>query len=394
MEKIWIVFQKEITDTLRDRRSLVSALFNALFTPVLLIGIFVIIGQTFSERAEKLLALPVAGAENAPSLIQFLKQNNVEIQSAPADPEAVVRAGDADVVLVIPDTFADDFSAGRPATVRLVVDDSRQNTAGVTVNRARNLLESYSNQIGALRLLARGISPNITDALAIETADVSTPQSQAASFINMTPYILVLVIFTAGLGIVTDITAGERERGSLEPLLINPVPRRDFVIAKLGATALYTTVMVALTLVALAFMLNVVPLENFFGVRLTVDVSAVLTILLIVLPIVLFASGLQMIIATNSRGFKEAQTTLGLMAILPGLPGLFLAFVPVKSNLWMMLIPTFGQQLLINQVMRGETLSALNVAVSAAVTLLFGVAFIFVAIRLYQREQVLFGKQS
>jgi sodium transport system permease protein len=141
-------------------------------------------------------------------------------------------------------------------------------------------------------------------------------------------------------------------------------------------------------------MLNVVPLENFFGVRLTVDVSAVLTILLIVLPIVLFASGLQMIIATNSRSFKEAQTTLGLLAILPGLPGLFLAFVPVKSTLWMMLIPTFGQQLLINQVMRGEAVNLLHFAVSAAVTLVFSLAFIIVAIRLYRREQVLFGKQS
>ena len=394
LDKILIVLQKELTDTLRDRRSLVSALFNALFTPVLLIGIFVIIGQTFSERAEKPLALPVAGAENAPSLIQFLKQNNVEIQSAPADPEAEVRAGDADVVLVIPDTFADDFSAGRPATVRLVVDDSRQ-AAGVTVNRTRNLLTSYSNQIGVLRLLARGVSPGVTDALAIETADVSTPQSQAAaSLVNMTPYILVLVVFTAGLGIVTDTTAGERERGSLEPLLINPVPRRDFVLAKLSATAFYTAVMVTITLVALAVMLNVVPLEKYFGARLTVDVSAVLIILLIVLPIVLFASGLQMIIATNSRGFKEAQTTLGLLAILPGLPGLFLAFVPVKSNLWMMLIPTFGQQLLINQVMRGEAVNLLHFAVSAAVTLVFSLAFIIVAIRLYRREQVLFGKQS
>ncbi len=393
MEKIWIVFQKELTDTLRDRRSLISALFNALFTPILLIGVFVIIGQTFSERADKPLVLPVTGAENAPSLILFLKQSNVEIQSAPGDPEAEVRAGNVDVVLVIPKGFADDFSAGRPATVRLVVDESRQ-AAGVTVNRARGLLESYSGQIGVLRLLARGISPNITDALAIETADVSTPQSQAANFLNMTPYILVLVTFTAGLGIVTDVTAGERERGSLEPLLINPVPRRDFVLAKLGATALYTTVMVTLTLVALAFMLNFVPLEKYFGARLTVDLSAVLTILFIGLPMVLFASGLQMIVATNSRGFKEAQTSLGVMAILPGLPGLFLAFVPIKSTLWLMLIPTFGQQLLINQVMRGETLSLLNIVVSAVVTILFGMAFIFIAIRLYHREQVLFGKQS
>ena len=99
-----------------------------------------------------------------------------------------------------------------------------------------------------------------------------------------------------------------------------------------------------------------------------------------------------MIIATFTRSFKEAQNYLTLLPLIPALPGMFLAFVPVKIKLWMMLIPTFGQQLLINQVMRGETLDPLYVAISAVVTAIVGVVLIVVAIRLYERERVLFGR--
>ncbi|MBI5291238.1 MAG: ABC transporter permease [Chloroflexi bacterium] len=389
--KIWIVFQKELVDNLRDRRTITSALFSAVFTPMLLMGVFVVLGQTTADRAERLLTLPVSGAENAPALIQFLRQNNVQPGPPPVDPQADVRAGNNDVVLVIPPGFAEDFSAGRPATVQLVFDDSRT-AAGVTVRRVRGLLDGYSRQIGALRLLARGISPAVTTALAIEEVDISTPQSQAASFLNITPYILVLVVFTGGLSIITDITAGERERGSLEPLLINPVPRRDFVLAKLWVTMAFTATMVTVTLAALALALNLAPFEKYFGVRISLNLASLVAIWLITVPMVVFAAALQMVISVRSRSVKEAQTILSLMAIFPGLPGLFLAFVPVKSTPAAMLIPTFGQQLLINQLMRGEAVAPLHVAASVLATLGLGAALVLVAIRLYQREQVLFGR--
>lgn len=188
-----------------------------------------------------------------------------------------------------------------------------------------------------------------------------------------------------------DATAGERERGSLEPLLINPVARSEFVLGKLAATLVFTIVSLVETLLGFYVMLNILPTES-FGVRISLSLEALGVIFLIAAPMMLLATALQMIVATFTRSFKEAQNYLSYMPLIPALPGMFLAFVPVKIKLWMMLIPTFGQQLLINQVMRGEAMDAVNVTVSAVVTAAVGAALVLVAIRLYERERVLFGR--
>ena len=390
IERIGIIFRKEVIDNLRDRRTLAAALFYPLFGPLLMALLFTVLGRTMSTQAEKPLALPVVGAQNGPALIQFLEQNGAEIQPGPDDPEASVRAGDHDVVLIIPEGYEEDFSAGRPATVRIVVDNSRQ-SAFVSVNRASNLIKAYSQQIGTLRLLARGVDPSLVTALAIERTDVSTPQSQAAFFLNIMPYFVISSAFIGGMYLVIDATAGERERGSLEPLLINPVARGELVLGKLAAALVFTVIGVIETLVGFLIMLNVMPTES-FGIQISLHPSAMGVIFLIVVPMMLLAAALQMIIATFTGSFKEAQNYLSFLPMIPALPGMFLVFVPVKVKLWMMLIPTFGQQLLINQVMRGEPLDALNVTVSAAVTAVAGVALVFVAIKLYEREHVLFGR--
>lgn len=390
IERFGVIFKKEVIDNLRDRRTLAAALFYPLLGPLLMALIFTVMGRTMSTQAEKPLTLPVVGAQNGPALIQFLEQNGTEIQPGPDDPEASVRAGDHDVVLVIPTGYEEDFGAGRPATVRLVVDDSRQ-SASISVKRASRLLEAYSQQIGTLRLLARGVDPSLVTALAVEHIDVSTPQSQAAIFLNIMPYFIIFSVFMGGMYLIIDTTAGERERGSLEPLLINPVARSELVLGKLAAALVFTGVGVIETLAGFLVMLNVMPTES-FGVQISLHPSAMGIIFLIVVPIMLLAAALQMIIATFTRSFKEAQNYLSFLPLIPALPGMFLVFVPVKTKLWMMLIPTFGQQLLINQVMRGESLDALNVIVSATATAIAGLALTFVAIRLYEREHILFGR--
>ncbi len=389
-ERIGIVFRKELTDNLRDRRTLMGALFYPLLGPVLMLLLFNVIATQFSEQSQAVLRLPVAGAEHAPGLVQFLEQNGAEILPAPANPEEEVRLGNYDVVLIIPADYGDDFSAGRPATVRLVMDTSRQ-TASVMIDRATRLLEAYSAQIGALRLVARGVSPTVSQALAIEETDVATPQSQAASFLNLMPYFMIFSVFIGGTGVAIDATAGERERGSLEPLLINPVARGELVLGKLGAVIVFTLASVIETLLGFAVMLNFVSLEQ-FGLRVSLDPRAMASIFLLAVPMMLLAASLQIIIATFTRSYKEAQNYLSFLPLIPALPGMFLAFLPIKAELWTMLIPTFGQQLLINQLMRGEPVSALNVTVSALVTLAAALVLIFVATRLYEREQVVLGR--
>jgi sodium transport system permease protein len=389
-ERIGIVFRKELTDSLRDRRTLTGAVFYPFLGPLLMFLLFSVIARTFSQQTDKLLLLPVQGAEHAPHLIEFLEQNRVQIEAAPADPQTEVRLGNLDVVLIIPASYGDDFRAGRPATVQVVLDDSRQ-SASVNIRRTERLLEIYSGQIGALRLLARGVSPVASQTLAIERNDVSTPQSQAAGFLNLMPYFMIFAVFTGGMGIAIDATVGERERGSLEPLLINPVARAELVLGKLGVTLVFSLFAVIETLIGFVVMLNFVPL-NELGVRVDLDPVSIVGIFLIALPMMLLAASLQMIIASFTRSYREAQNYLGLLPLIPALPGMFLAYLPVKPDVWNMLIPTFGQQLLINQLMRGEALNVVHVLISVGITLLVGAVLTWLAIRLYEGEQVVLGR--
>lgn len=389
-ERIGVIFRKETVDNWRDQRSLLSTLAYALVGPGMILLLIVILGGVFRTEAIKPLALPVAGQENAPHLIEFLRQNNVNVLPAPDDPRAAVRNGDIVLALIIPAEYGAEFTAGRPAAVQLVVDTSRT-SASPDVSRAQLLLRAYSQQIGSLRLLARGVNPDVMNAVSLEQVDVSTPQSQAFIFLNMLPYFLIMTVFLGGMAAIIDATAGERERGSLEPLLINPAARWEFVIGKLLAALPFAVGTILLTLAAFGLVFTFMPTEKFIGMRLTVDVSALGAVFLICLPMILLASATQMIVATFAHSFKEAQTYLGWLPLIPALPGLALAFLPVKSDLWTMLIPTFGQQLLINQLIRGEVVNPTNVLISTGMTLLLSAILITIAIRLYDREQILFS---
>ncbi len=391
LARIWVVFQKELVDNLRDRRTLVGATASILIGPAMLLLLFTVMGRATSEQAERPLQLPVVGAEYAPNLISFLKQNNVDLLPGPADPEGEVRADRQAVVLVIPESYGSDFGEGHPATVRLVADESRQRSASAA-SRARNLLQAYSQQTAAARLMVRGVSPQVVAVIAVERVDVSTPQSMAARLLDTVPFFLIFSVFIGGMYLAIDTTAGERERGSLEPLLINPVARRDLVLGKLAAILLFTLLAVIGTLVAFSLTLGVLPLDEYFGAQVSLSPASLAAIFLIVTPMALLAAALQMIIATYTRSYKEASSYLGFLPLVPGIPGLVVTFLPVKAELWPMLIPTFGQQLLINQVMRGEQIDPVNAAVSALVTIGAGLGLVLFAIRLYDGERLLFAR--
>jgi sodium transport system permease protein len=392
MRRIAVVFTKELMDNARDRRSILSTLGYSLIGPGMILLMIVVLGSLFHDALEKPLELPLSGREHAPALVQFLEQNNVIVRDAPADPRAAVRAGDVDLVLVIPSGYGEDFTAGQPATVQIVVDNSR--TAAMNdVQRARTLIEAYSTQIGALRLLARGISPTIVRAVYVEQVNVSTPQSEALVFLNMLPYLLVMAIFMGGAPAIIDMTAGERERNSLEPLLANPMKRWELVLGKLFASLPFVIVTIVFSLGAFWAIFTFFPIEQYMGTQLAVDVRALANIFLIILPMMLLAGAIQMLITTFSRTTKEAQAYVNWLPLVPALPGLFMAFLPIRATVWAMLIPTFGQQILINQFLRGEVVAPLHVAIATAATLVVSVVLVAIAIRLYGGEKILFGRK-
>lgn len=390
--RIRIIFVKEVIDNLRDRRSVMSALLTPLFMPVFLVALIMVVGKTmFVDPVEKPMILPVQGGQSAPGLVEFLQQHGVDVRPAPADLRAQVKSGAYEVALVVPPEYSEEVQSGKVAAIELIVDTSRQ-SAALTIERVRGLLQAYSQQLGAMRLLARGIDPNVSSPLYIAQEDTATPQSQTLIFLNMMPFLIVMTIFLGGMYVVIDTTAGERERGSLEPLLINPATREEFVLGKLLASLPFATATLVITLAAFWVAFNVVPLEKYTHFPITLQFSTLWSIFWITLPMILLASGLQIVVATFTKSFKEAQTYLGILPLIAGLPGAFLTFLPVKASVWTMLIPAFGQSILINQIMRGEPVQPQHAVVAAIVTLGLALSLIWVAVKLYQRESILLGR--
>lgn len=391
MKKILVIFQKEMLDNMRDYRSWVTGLFWALFGPLLIGGMIMLLGNSIRENVDEALVLPVSGAENAPNLIAFLEQQDVIFETAPADPEAAVIAGDINVALIIPSDYGENFSAGETAKVQLIFDSTRQ-SAMVDINRAQNLLEGYSRYIGLLRLSLRGVSPEVMHVVQIEEVDTATPQSQALIFLSMLPYFIIFAIFNGASPVITDATAGERERGSLEPLLINPLPRGWIAIGKMLSAVPFATFNLIITLAGFATIFRILPMEELLGVQVGFDIGALISIFLICLPIVFLACAIQTLIASFAKTTKEAGTYLPFIGLIPSMPGLALAFLPVKPELWTMLIPTFGQQVLINQFLRSEPILGVNIIISAVLTILLSIIISYIAIKLYEGERIITGR--
>ena len=391
MKKIMVIFKKEMVDNLRDYRSWVTGFFWAIFGPILLGAMIVLLGNTIKGKIEESLVLPVVGAENAPNLVAFLEQQDVIIKPAPADPRAAVIAGDINVALIIPPGYSEDFSAGQTAGVQLVYDSTRQ-SAIADNTRARTFLEGYNDYIGLLRLSLRGVSPEVIQVVQIENVDTATPQSQAMMFISMLPYFIIFAIFNGATPVIIDATAGERERGSLEPLLINPLPRGSFAVGKMLSAMPFAILNLIITLAGFAAIFTLLPVEKLLGFQIGMDGGVLLVIFLICLPIVFLACAVQTLIASFTRTTKEAGTYLPFVSLIPSLPGIALAFLPVKPDLWTMLIPTFGQQILINQFLRSEPIIGMNILIATMMTIIISVGITYIAIRLYQGERIIMGK--
>lgn len=384
----WLtVFNKEVVENARDRRTLANALlYGPLFGPILFAAILAFVSAKELEKWEKPLDLPVAGGEHAPNLVRFLEQQGVQLKPAPYDVDVAVRAQDADMVLRIPAEFGAAWSAGRPAPVDLLFDSSRQE-AQKSVARADALLQQYSRQTGLLRLQVRGVNPEVIQAVAVVRRDLSTPQSRAGLILAVLPYFLILSSFIGGMYLAIDTTTGERERQSLEPLLTNPVSREQIMLGKLGATTLYALLSSLISIAAFALSIRFVP-AGALGFDLSLSWTAAGLIGLIIAPIALLAATVQTIVAAFAKTYREAMTYLQFLILIPMIPSMLIMLNPTKPVLAMYATPLMGQSLLINELVRGDTLSGLHVALAVAGTLSLALVFGFIATRLYHRESL------
>ena len=384
------VLRKETTENIRDRRAIFnSLLLGPILFPLMFIGIVWFTTAAEQERIQATLEIPVVGAERAASLMRFLEQQGVVIKPAPADPEATVRRQEEMVVIRIPEGFEDHWSKGEPAPVEVIADPSRQESQ-VTIRRVKHLVASYGHQIGMLRLQLRGVAPQLTSAILIRDVDLSTAKSRAILAMIFLPYVLMITAFTGGMHLALDTTAGEKERRSLEPLLINPVPRWQIMTGKLLTTMIFAMASLALTLVAFKLVLPLMPVGA-FGVDLTISVDGLLQILLVISPVAILAASLLTVLAAFAKTYREAQSYSGLVIMIPLIPSLIFMTNPVRPETWMMSIPLFSQNMLIGEIVRGEAVPLLWHALSFGSTLIIGLVLAVVAATLYNRPRLIFS---
>jgi sodium transport system permease protein len=381
------VWLKEVTENIRDRKTLLNALvMGPLLGPVLFAGMMAFIIGKQVASAEKALEVPVVGAELAPNLVGWLKRQGVVVLPAPADAAAAVRERDARAVLVIPETFAGHWTKGETAQVQVMFDSSDQDSR-TPVARLTGLLEAYSRQHSALRVAARGLHPAILSPVVVSERDLASNQQRAGMLLGFLPYLLVLGAFLGGMYLAIDTTAGERERQSLEPLLVNPATRAQIVLGKLGATFSFAMASMMLSLVAFALAFQYIPLDQ-LGMKVDFGPGLILRAGLLMVPLVLVFAALQTIVAAYAKSYREAQTYLSLLMLLPMLPSVILMINPMRGEMWMSALPLLSQNVLIMALARGEGVALLDLALSFGVSMLLAISLCWVAVRIYHRESL------
>jgi sodium transport system permease protein len=387
MKAILIVFLKEVRENLRDRRTVINSLITGpLVAPLIFVVLISTLVAHNLEKAEKPLTLPVAGAQYAPNLIAALEQNNVRLAPAPADPERAVREQDAEVVMRITPNFAAAWTKGEPAQVEVIYDQSQSDSSSA-FKRLRGMLDAYSNRTGALRLLARGLSPAILQPVAVANRDQSTPQSRAGLVFSLLPYFFIIGGLIGGMPLAIDTTAGERERQSLEPLLANPVPRWWILAGKLCATTAFAITTVLLSILAFALVGRFMPMEK-IDMMLTIGPDFVVRTILVMLPLAALLAALQTLAAAFAKSYREAQTYLSLLTLVPMVPTMLLSLLPFKAQLWMYAVPLMGQQIVITRLMRGDPVPAAGLAVCFFCTAVAALVASAITARIYQSERL------
>lgn len=385
---VWTVLRKEVVDNFRDRRTLLSALLiGPLFGPLLLTAMVNLTVSTQLGQLDEPLDLPVASAERAPNLVAYLRNNNVNVLDAPDDPERSVREGEVDLVLIIPEAYPEHFRNGLPAPLKLVADHSNSQTEK-SVRKARSVIAAYNRSISVMRLQARGVNSYVLAPVMMEDIDVSTAAGRALLILGMFTYFLLIAVLTGGMYLAIDTTAGERERGSLESLLTLPVARSDLILGKIGATCSYMTLSLLLTLLSMYVTIPFIPLQRLnMSPHFPIEVVALIFVLM--LPFVLFGAALLTVFAAFTKSYKEAQTYLGLVILVPTLPIVFASILSLRPQLETMAVPALGQHFIVSSLMRAQPLEASFYAVSVISTTLAGILMVLLVMHRYRSEGLL-----
>jgi sodium transport system permease protein len=389
LQTILTVAKKELTDHTRDKRTtLLVLLLSIAMGPLILLGLgyfMTSIEQKFEKKE-----IFVMGKQHSAELVNFIERQDMTIKEPKPDFRDLIKQGKHDAVLVIPENFSAKFITGE-AKVELVYDDTRQDVGNAAISLLRGVMRGFNQEVAGQRLVARGVSTSILRPVEVQNTNLGTAAQRAVALLFIIPWITLIGCVTGCTSMAVDLGAGERERGSLEPLLMTPIAREALVLGKALAVSLYAFAIAILTMLGFALTLKYANLPNISGViTLTFEQYAIFFLM-----IATFAPAmalLQILLSTYGRTFKEGQTyaayAIQVVALLPAVAMLG----QFKDAAWQLFVPVLAQLMVITRILRGESVEAMHYLIPAAINITIFVVCVVMIARLLKQEKIIFGR--
>lgn len=371
MKAMLTIFRKEIKDALRDRRTLMTALLSSLLGVPLMLFIFSTVLSQVESQEEKRTVLAV-GIEYAPQLENFILRQGYQIKTAPVDYEAKSRSKELDQpVLLVPQDFEKKLMTGDKAILE-VAYDSNNRQAEFGLRPLKRLLEAYTQETTLMGLTMRGISTELLQRIEVRERRLQKPEERKASVTEMLPMMVLMAIIIGGMYAAIDTTAGERERGSLEPLMMNPVSGWQLAIGKWGAVAAVGMGVVVLTIFSF-FPSQWLIKNDTLRAEFQFGIKDAIGFLMVLLPLAASMAALQIAIALDCKSYKEAQVRNQIVTMFIPFVSLIPILFPGREPAWFKWVPVLAQNQMMNQVLKGEVLQPLTLGMALATCVLITV---------------------
>lgn len=384
------VARKEWIDALRDRRAWMVALSVALFSgPVVLLLVSNFVSGIEEKAARREIFF--VDMARAPTLVNFLQRQGAQVREAPSDYLAQLRAGTLQNAVFAPAAdFEERLISGQPLNLDVYFDSSHDKAQPLTHNALR-LVAGFNRELGLQRLLARGVSPQLLTPLTLEEKDLAPERTRGAQLLFIIPWTALLVAVYGAFAVAIDVTAGERERGSLEPLLAHPVHPLPLVLGKWAVVTGYACTIVLLTLLGFVIAMRWIASDT-LAALMQLHWRELGVFALLLAPFAAFMAALNMLVATFGRSYKEAQTYVSLIAMSVQFSALIPVFLATRDAPWTSAIPSVGQLTAMLKTVRGEALLAHELALPALVCTLGAGLCLWALARLLRDESIVFAR--
>ncbi|KQL45098.1 sodium ABC transporter permease [Brevibacillus choshinensis] len=382
---IWTVFQKELLDLFRDRKTLLGTFLVPL---VIIPFVFFLLGMSYSNVEKEARAYVPIAVTGTSGLVTALEKIPGARILKPENAEQALQAGTLRAIITIPSNFEERISAGGTAELTVAYDSTNQKSV-----YARDVIDqtvkSYSQEIVAKRLKHAGLSEKAISPIAPTYENVATEERLSGGMLaGIIPLMLVVSLASGGVASANDLVAGEKERGTLESLMTAPIAANHILTAKLMAVMVMSSMSAAASLVSVSLVLSFGPLGS-EGPGFSLGFFSPATLLVLVLTILLLAAtfaGLELVLSTIAKSFKEGQTYMSGVIFAAMVPSyMLMPLNPVDIPTFYYVLPVFNGVALCKEVFYGKV-DLVHGLIGLGTSLLYVVVIIAVTSRLFRRE--------